>query len=1067
MHVLGRMRVEVDGRELTSPPSGRPWALLAYLAINPGLHARGELAARFWPDVLDSSARASLRSAIWALRRALGSAAEGHLQADRDCVGLPGGAVRVDAADFDALVAAQRLEEAAELSRGELLEGFSDEWALRARDAHRERVLDVLERLAANAERNGDLSGAIAWTRRQCECAPLAEDAHRRLITRLAAGGDRSSGLVVYRTLAERLRRELGVAPSAPTRALADDLRAGAVESTASPPAVAQDLLPLVGRRVELAALERVWNNAVEGRGGAVVLRGEGGIGKTRLATELILRAASAGARTASCAALDLGGAAPFGLWAELIGELLASLPVPPLDAVWPEDLSRLAPDVRVRFERFSDDRPAVPPDLERTRLMEATVALIEWASRDRPLVLLFEDIHAADRSSLELTGYVARRIVRLPVLWVLTRRELPSSADADLLEGALRARGVLAAELALEPLPSRSVAELARSVAPLGDDDVANIVAACDGNALLAVETARALARGERKPSATLRGAARGAFAALPESGRQLAEFAAVAARELDRGEVELLPIQDTGDAASSALETGLLAGDEGRIGFRHALMRDAVYADLAAPRRLSLHEQWANLLLERDRGAATRRAAEVARHLRLAGRDQRAAEQLALAAADARSVAALVEAAAFLREALATGGDRPELLLELAEVEAWCGRREQAEAAFDRALPLLEGAAPLTRARAWLRCARWYHGPICVPRRVLECCEAALSLLDDAGLEALAERREGLAARAWAEAVAGDVAHAERLLVELHELVSRSDSDDLVAYDVGHARALALMRRGRFTESYAPSIAAGEAVTRAERPDLAYGCWLDAAGAAAAAGDFDRALEFTDRCRQALDGKGLAVLEVHVLAARSFLLLRLERLDEARAEVARERAAADQLDRPELSAMAAHDGGLVALAAGEFDGAAELLGRALVEGAPISRPLTRLARAEALVGAGRPDEAEAELRATALEPVSASDFPDALVPRLARLQGLVAAARGDPGLALARLHEAVGGWERQVTRATGAETMTAVLADLGRPVVGLVEPKRELARVARECEDLEQQGARHAFLS
>src|SRR5277367_4140840 len=65
IHLLGRMAVECDGHELAAPSARRAWSLMAYLALTPGPQPRGELAARFWPDVLDSSARASLRSAVW------------------------------------------------------------------------------------------------------------------------------------------------------------------------------------------------------------------------------------------------------------------------------------------------------------------------------------------------------------------------------------------------------------------------------------------------------------------------------------------------------------------------------------------------------------------------------------------------------------------------------------------------------------------------------------------------------------------------------------------------------------------------------------------------------------------------------------------------------------------------------------------------------------------------------------------------------------------------------------------------------------------------------------------
>src|SRR2546423_10195337 len=88
LRLLGEMRVEVDGSPVRPPDSARARALLAWLALNPGMHARTQMAARFWPDVLDSSARASLRSAIWSLRRALGEDGDRHVVATRDRVGL-------------------------------------------------------------------------------------------------------------------------------------------------------------------------------------------------------------------------------------------------------------------------------------------------------------------------------------------------------------------------------------------------------------------------------------------------------------------------------------------------------------------------------------------------------------------------------------------------------------------------------------------------------------------------------------------------------------------------------------------------------------------------------------------------------------------------------------------------------------------------------------------------------------------------------------------------------------------------------------------------------------------
>src|SRR4051794_31561792 len=88
VRLLGELEVEAGGKRIEPPASRRAWSLLAWLALHPGEHPRSSVAAAFWPDVLDSSARASLRSAAWALRRALGAAADGALTGGRDRIGL-------------------------------------------------------------------------------------------------------------------------------------------------------------------------------------------------------------------------------------------------------------------------------------------------------------------------------------------------------------------------------------------------------------------------------------------------------------------------------------------------------------------------------------------------------------------------------------------------------------------------------------------------------------------------------------------------------------------------------------------------------------------------------------------------------------------------------------------------------------------------------------------------------------------------------------------------------------------------------------------------------------------
>ncbi len=225
VRLLGELELELEGVRLEPPVSRRARSLLGLLALDHRQHPRPQLAARFWPDVLDDSARTSLRSALTAVRRALGPDADRYLLATRERAGLSD-QVATDVAEFDALRATGRLEEAMELWRGDLLAGLDDDWVLVARDEWREHAAAVLSQLAEHAEADGDLAKAIGHTRRIVALDPLAEDGQRALMRRLTASGDRAAALIAYNRYADRLRAELRVAPSAATRALADELRA-------------------------------------------------------------------------------------------------------------------------------------------------------------------------------------------------------------------------------------------------------------------------------------------------------------------------------------------------------------------------------------------------------------------------------------------------------------------------------------------------------------------------------------------------------------------------------------------------------------------------------------------------------------------------------------------------------------------------------------------------------------------------------------------------------------------------------------------------------------------------
>src|SRR3954452_22152891 len=163
VRLFGCFAIESEGGGLAMPQRRRARSVLGWLALNPGMHARSTVAGRFWPDVLDSSARQSMRSAAWALRRALGPAGEQVLRATRDEIGIDG--ATTDVAQFESLVEEDRLADAVALVRGDLLAGLDDEWIHEARDEQRARLAVVLERLAAGADKAGDARAAVDWTR--------------------------------------------------------------------------------------------------------------------------------------------------------------------------------------------------------------------------------------------------------------------------------------------------------------------------------------------------------------------------------------------------------------------------------------------------------------------------------------------------------------------------------------------------------------------------------------------------------------------------------------------------------------------------------------------------------------------------------------------------------------------------------------------------------------------------------------------------------------------------------------------------------------------------------------
>ena len=551
------------------------------------------MASTLWPGAAGPAARANLRTAIWALRKAVGDDA---LITSRTAVGLRPEAVTVDLADGLRRAADGDADAAAALCRGELLPGYAEDWAETARRRQRAELAETLadqdrgRRARRRRGRRGALVTATLRARAIERGGPRRPDP--------AAGRGRRPG----RRPGRRARGHRPAARGAECGARAVAAR-GAGRGARSRRRTRRPIhahqtngkwgltgpsgsRPLYGRAAELRTLMAAWTAARAGHGRVVLITGEAGIGKTRLVAELARRAENAGARTAIGAGVDVGGAAPLATWQELLPQLARDVPARrrtptgrPNSAGW----RRTSPPGWAATE---PPPPVSSPELERLRVFDAVLRLVEWAAADRPVLLVAEDVHRADPASMQLCAHIGRRLAARPVLFVLTRRDKPDRPDADALLADLAGRGVEVAELELGPLAAVELAAVARSVADLTERAVDQVIRAADGNPLLAVESARALAAGRDAPPQNLRAAVRAAIGVLARPARDLAELLAAAGRELSAAELAAaylnLALADRDAAEEGVLDTGLVIRVRGGLRFRHALLAEAVRADL-----------------------------------------------------------------------------------------------------------------------------------------------------------------------------------------------------------------------------------------------------------------------------------------------------------------------------------------------------------------------------------------------------------------------------------------------------------------------------------------------------
>src|ERR1051326_4132169 len=385
-------------------------ALLIYLAVEGRVLSRKKLSEQFWPEGDAGHGRAALRITLLQLRHMLGEGAGvspvPHLLITRDTLGLDlTSALELDLHTFhkawtSARSSAQtlarpeethrsllaRLQRAISLPRGEFMEGFSlrdapafDDWVRFQREYWHLRTNEVFDRLSQMQFEAGELETAIETVNRWLVLSPLHEDAYRRLMRLHFAAGDRAAALHAYDTCRARLSIGMQTEPTPETLTLASRMRAVAPPRRKEAPTPLLALSPaaflegpLLGRTTELSALIKVYHTAKRGQTQIVLLEGEVGIGKTRLATEFLAWAEVEGADVLHGQAFETGGQLPYRPLIEALRPRIERENAPDdlLSDLWLADLALLLPELGDRYPDLPV--PGGEKSVARNRLFEA-----------------------------------------------------------------------------------------------------------------------------------------------------------------------------------------------------------------------------------------------------------------------------------------------------------------------------------------------------------------------------------------------------------------------------------------------------------------------------------------------------------------------------------------------------------------------------------------------------------------------------------------------------------------------------------------------------------------------
>jgi DNA-binding SARP family transcriptional activator len=693
--LLGGFRMRIGPSPLHLP-TRKAQALVAYLALTPGrVHDRERIHALLWPESGKLQAQASLRQALLTIRKSLSSHAPHALRSSDATIALDDSQVQVDVTTLERSVADathEALERITSVCVGLFLEGFAagsapfDEWIASERARLQELVGEGLERLAELQAQAGRVDRAIQTTLHSLRLEPLQERTHRALMRLYAMHGRRAEAVQQYATCAATLERELGVEPEEQTKQLHRDLLRESVAIRAAPraPTVARPRPVLIGRDAEIRGLDKALEEAWTGSSRLVLLRGDAGVGKTRLLEAMACKAAERGGVDIRGRCFESERVLPFALWADL----LRSEP-----ALWDEALSPMSSASRAEISRILPrvGEPAAPPppsSNDARALFEAVGELLTRMAERAPLMVLLEDLHWADAMSVRLLSFLARRIARSSSVCLMATVRAEEMAGATLLRTILQEidREQRLLEVHVGPLSREDTLALLRSLAPRAEamaDPAAfdQIWAISEGNPLVVVEAVRGLEPGAITPDVTrlpvplrVRDLIAGHVAGLGRFSREVVATAAVIGRQFDF--TLLARACNSGERLLAAtvedlVRSRLLQSSGEGFYFTHDRIREVVYESLLSPRRRVLHGAVARAMEDLGSDRLDDASGAIGYHFARAGEAAEAVRYLLRFAVRSTRNCGLEEALAALEEARHQSAALPESHRDAALVE------------------------------------------------------------------------------------------------------------------------------------------------------------------------------------------------------------------------------------------------------------------------------------------------------------------------------------------------------------------------------------------------------------